>query len=104
MLGKLTNLIGDLLAWLEQATVVHAMVLASVIAYLRVLYDGKETRSVRILLEASICGLLTLACFGLVRWLGWPDFIGTTLGGFIGFIGVDQLRALLLKRLNKALR
>jgi lambda family phage holin len=86
--------------WLESATYLHAAGLAMVISILRAAYDGKETRWQRRYLEASICGLLTLACFGLVNMMGWPDSIAVTLGGSIGFLGVETLRAQIIKRLG----
>ena len=86
--------------WLESATYLHAVFLAMVISILRACYDNKERRWQRRTLEASICGLLTLACYGLVNLFGWPDSIAVTLGGSIGFLGVDTLRAQIIKRLN----
>lgn len=86
--------------WLESATYLHAAALAMVISILRACYDGKERRWQRRALEASICGLLTLACYGLVGLFGWPESIAVTLGGSIGFLGVDTLRAQIIKRLN----
>lgn len=91
----------DICRWLESATYVHAAALAMVVSILRACYDGQEKRWQRQLLEASICGLLTLACFGIVNLMGWPDSIAVTLGGSIGFLGVDTLRAQIVKRLNK---
>lgn len=90
----------DVWQWLETATYLHAAALAMVISVLRACYDGKEKRWQRQALEAAICGLLTLACYGLVNLFGWPESIAVTLGGSIGFLGVDTLRAQIIKRLN----
>lgn len=71
--------------------------MASIIAALRVLYDGKETRKIRIALESLICGCLSLAVSNAIEWLGWPSSMAVTMGGAIGFVGVTAIRELLLK-------
>ena len=71
--------------------------MATIIAALRVLYDGKETRKIRIALESLICGCLSLAASSLIEWLGWPSSMAVALGGAIGFLGVTTIRDWLLK-------
>lgn len=76
---------------------VQGAILAFAIAVLRALYDSKEPRFMRVLLEGLICGGMTLACWGLNQWLGLPPSIGVFCGGTIGFLGVFQIRKSLLK-------
>ncbi|PTQ70365.1 phage holin, lambda family [Pseudomonas sp. GV071] len=72
-------------------------IMATFISVLRILYDGKEKRWTRIVLEALICGCLSLAASGLIEWLGWPSSMAVACGGAIGFLGVTTIREALLK-------
>ena len=76
-------------------------IMASIIAALRVLYDGKETRWTRIALESLICGLLALSASQLVNWFGVPDQVSVAAGGAIGFLGVTTIREYLVKWAGK---
>lgn len=76
-------------------------VLAAVIAALRVLYDDQETRIVRVILEALLCGALALCVSSIVEMLSLPPSATVTIGGAIGFIGVTALRDNLLKIINR---
>ncbi|WP_373874035.1 phage holin, lambda family [Pseudomonas tohonis] len=75
-------------------------VMAVVIAVLRAIYDGKEKRWIRILLEALICGGLTLAAASVIAWLDLPESLAIAFGGAMGFLGVIQARRLALRYLN----
>ncbi len=74
--------------------------MAVVIAVLRAIYDGKEKRWIRILLEALICGGLTLAAASVIAWLDLPESLAIAFGGAMGFLGVIQARRLALRYLN----
>ena len=89
--------------WLAVSTSVEAKgaAMASVIAVLRVLYDGKETRWTRIALESLICGALSLCASSLVQWGGFPPSVSVAAGGAIGFLGVTTIRELLVKWAGK---
>lgn len=80
---------------------IQGALMAVVMAVLRVYYDAEETSATRAALEASICGALTLASASALDWLGAPQQIAVAVGGFIGFIGVAKLRALLFSWLNR---
>lgn len=67
-------------------------ILAAVLAVLRVLYDGQETRVVRIALEAAICGLLTLAASKAVSALALNQDWSIVAGGCIGLMGTEFIR------------
>jgi len=79
---------------------VQGVFMAIIVSILRVVYDRKETSRMRILLEAILCGCLTLASASIIKWLGWPDEIIITVGGIIGFIGVMELRRLGIKYID----
>ncbi|WP_263139414.1 phage holin, lambda family [Pseudomonas sp. RIT-PI-AD] len=70
-------------------------IMASVVAVLRVLYDGKERRWTRILLEALICGALSRSASSLIEYMSWPASVAVAMGGAIGFLGVSSIRDLL---------
>lgn len=70
--------------------------MAMFIAVLRIIYDGKETRPMRIILESCICGALSLtASFGITAMglnMNWAIFVG----GVIGYLGAESVRVLAL--------
>lgn len=72
---------------------VKAAFLSAVIALIRVMYDGKEPRMIRRLLEAALCGTIALGVAYGVGAIGWPSGVGTFLGAAIGLFGADQVRA-----------
>lgn len=80
---------------------VAGVIMAMFIATLRVIYDREDTAPIRILLEALICGSLSLtASFGLTALelnANWAIFAG----GVIGYMGSASVRVLALKFLNR---
>lgn len=75
--------------------------MASIIAVLRVLYDDSNPRPARIILEAMICGALSLCITSVIEIFHLPSNASITIGGAIGFIGVTTLRDFILKTINK---
>lgn len=71
---------------------VRASLLASLIAIMRILYDGKEPRWARRFLEATLCGAIALGIAHLIEALGMSSGWATFLGGAIGLFGADQVR------------
>ncbi|WP_256353031.1 MULTISPECIES: phage holin, lambda family [unclassified Pseudomonas] len=71
-----------------------AMALTFLLIFLRVQYEGKETSTVRKLIEATLGALmvmvvgLTVKEFGFS--IGWSFFAAV----FVGILGVDQVRLL----------
>lgn len=70
----------------------RAAILATVVALLRILYDGRKSRWVRRFLEAMLCGAIALGVAHLVEALGMTQGWGTFLGAAIGLFGADQVR------------
>lgn len=70
----------------------RAALLAALVSLLRILYDGKEPRWFRRLLEAALCGCIALGvaylCEGLGLKAGWATFLGAA----VGLLGADQVR------------
>lgn len=77
------------------------VLMAMFIATLRVIYDKEETRPVRIMLEALICGALSLtassAIVALELNINWAVFAG----GVIGYVGSATVRAIALKLIHR---
>ncbi|MCY1529785.1 phage holin, lambda family [compost metagenome] len=87
--------------------------MALLITVLRVVYDRKERAWQRILLEALLCGLLTVAgtsltALAIAYWA--PTFqapmahIAVGVGGTIGFFGVEAVRRTAIRVLGIKLR
>jgi lambda family phage holin len=76
-------------------------IMASIIAFLRVLYDGKETRWTRIGLESLICGALSLCASSGLSFFGAPESLSVAVGGSIGFLGVATIREFLVRWAGK---
>lgn len=78
---------------------VMATALSFVIALLRALVGGGKFR--RSLLEASLCGTLTLAVFPLLDYFGLNIYLAVSIGAAISFLGVDWLRGILSGALTR---
>jgi len=76
------------------------VLMAMFISTLRVIYDKEETKPLRILLEALICGALSLtassAIIALQLNLNWAVFSG----GVIGYIGSTSVRAIAVRAVS----
>ena len=70
----------------------RAAVLAALIAFVRVVYDGKEHRWIRRSLESVLCGLIALGLSNLISALGMPDGWSTFIGASVGLFGADKVR------------
>lgn len=80
---------------------VWGALLAFTIAILRVRYNDPNAARRRVLLEAAICGCLSLTLSGSLEWLNAPQSASVALGGAVGFIGINKIRALALGWLGK---
>lgn len=72
---------------------VKAGSMAFTIALLRIIYDNKESRAARIVLESALCGAIALATSTLLEAIGLAPGYSTFAGGAIGLVGADQVRA-----------
>jgi lambda family phage holin len=70
----------------------RAALLAMIVALMRILYDGKEPRWTRRLLESALCGAIALAISHLIQALGMSAGWATFLGAAVGLFGADQVR------------
>ena len=72
-----------------------------VIAVLRVVYDKEELTVFRILLEALLCGALTATIGSAMIALGYDQQWYLAIGGTVGFMGTQSIRALAYKVINR---
>jgi lambda family phage holin len=68
-------------------------VMAVLLSTLRVVYDKEETSFTRIMLEAMICGALSVAAGSALDAMGYGQNWYLFCGGVIGFMGSQSIRA-----------
>ena len=71
----------------------RASALAAMVAFVRVMYDGKEPRLMRRVLESVLCGLIALSIAYMIEALGLSGNWATFIGGAVGLFGADQVRS-----------
>ncbi|AYN16701.1 holin [Pseudomonas monteilii] len=71
-----------------------AMGLTFALTWLRIQYDGKETRPVRQLIEATLGALIVMVVGLTVKEFGLSIAWSFATAGFIGVLGVEQARQL----------
>lgn len=77
--------------WWSGDVPLGGVLLSIVMAALRVAYTGGGWR--RVVLESPLCGAMTLTVASSLDYFGLPTTLSVAVGGAIGFIGVDQIRA-----------
>lgn len=97
---KNSEFIQLIIDWLQQNyPIIYGAILAVVIAYVRLIYDGVDRK--RKWIEAILCGTLSLAASSGLDYLGLPSDLSPFIGGMIGFLGVDKLRQISLSILER---
>ncbi len=71
---------------------VRAAIVGALIALIRVMYDAREPRLMRRLLESALCGAIALCVASAAETLGLEAGYSTFFGGAIGLLGADQVR------------
>ena len=69
-----------------------AAILASLIAILRVVYDGREPRFLRRLMESCLCGAIAFGLAAGLEAVEVPSGMATFLGAAVGLLGADKVR------------
>ncbi|QHM71297.1 phage holin, lambda family [Mixta intestinalis] len=85
-------------SWWRGETPVGAVLLAIVMAILRIAYGGGGWK--KMVLEGLLCGALTLTVASGLEYLELPRSLAVAIGGGIGFIGVEQFRKIILNIIN----
>lgn len=83
---------------------IAGILMAMFIAVLRVIYDRQETKPMRIVLEACICGALSLTASSAILALGLNQNWAIFAGGAIGYFGSATIRTLAMKIIKSRLR
>ncbi|MFI2846906.1 phage holin, lambda family [Klebsiella aerogenes] len=89
------DLLELLQSWWRGDTPLGAVLLSVVMAGLRIAYGGGGWK--KMLLEGLLCGALTLTFASGLEYMEWPKSLSITIGGGVGFVGVDAIRAFAMK-------
>lgn len=93
--NELKHLVDSVPPW------IGGFVFSFVLSFVRVIYEKEETTFVRIMLESLICGALTVATGSILEQMGYGQHWYLGVGGIIGFMGTQSVRALANRLLNK---
>lgn len=77
------------------------MAIAFILSYLRILYDDREPRPVRQFIEASLGSMIVLAVGITCERFGLSSGWSYAAAGFVGTMGVNQVRTMARKWANK---
>lgn len=78
--------------WESLPEPLRAAVLAGVVATLRIMYDDREPRLLRRLLEAALCGAIAFGIAAGLEAVAVPQGLATFLGAAVGLLGADKVR------------
>lgn len=78
--------------WANLPEPIRATLMSMAIATLRILYDGREPRAVRRVLESLLCGAITFGASSGIQAIGADPGWGVFMGGAIGLLGADKVR------------
>lgn len=98
--GVIRLLLDWAFAWAEvHSPTLYGLLLALVISWLRVTYAGGGLR--QRIMESLLCGAISLAVMSGMDMLGIPATASGFVGGVVGFLGVDQLRDVAMRWLDR---
>lgn len=80
---------------------IKGAIMATMMGILRVVYDKEETAKIRMFLEGAMCGGMTLSISSLLDYCGAPESLSIAVGGFIGCIGVNKVRMIAVRWIDK---
>jgi lambda family phage holin len=80
---------------------IAGVIMAVAIAILRVIYDRNETRLLRVVLEAGICGGLSLTASYGISAAGLSPNWSIFAGGVIGYLGSNTVRQIAVRALER---
>lgn len=93
MPDKTSGLLAMLIEWVTlHQPALYGFSLSLVTAWLRVMYSGGTHR--QRVLEAAMCGAISLSLMSAMEWIGVPLSASGFIGGMVGFLGVEKIRAL----------
>lgn len=80
---------------------ITSAIMAVIVAILRVVYDREETKPIRVMMEACICGLLSVATCHAIKALGVDANWGMFFSALIGYIGSNKVRVFAIKFIER---
>ncbi|MBN3043332.1 phage holin, lambda family [Pectobacterium brasiliense] len=90
----------DVLKGLENAwPQISGSGLAIAVCYGRLIYDGVDRKNKWI--EGVLCGAFSLAVSSGLHIFGLPISAAPFVGGLIGFIGVEKIREIAIRAINR---
>ena len=87
---KDTAILAMIAEWIPEA---KAFVMAFTLAVLRIMYDKKESKWQRILLEGLLCGALSVGLSSGLKFFSLDAGLAVFFGAVIGFFGVEFVRS-----------
>lgn len=89
-------------AWCSlHANSIYSFSLTCVIAFLRIIYVGKERRCWRVISESLLCGTLAVASETVFEYLEFPSKMAVALGAIIAMFGIDKVREMAQRYVDK---
>lgn len=82
-----------LAAWWRGDVPIGGVIMAVVMAVLRMAYSGSSLRET--LFEGLMCGAVALTTYSALDYFDVPKALTVGIGGFIGFVGVKKLSSFL---------
>jgi lambda family phage holin len=79
-------------------------VLSMFVAFVRVIYDKKETRPIRILMEAVLCGALSVTASYAINAAGLDMNWAVFAGGVIGYLGSEGVRSFAVRFIDARIK
>lgn len=83
---------------------INSFFLTFAIAFLRIVYIGRERKWWRILVESLLCGSLAVASESVFEYLNMPTKLAVALGAIISLFGVDKVRELARQYVDKKVK
>lgn len=77
----------------EVPPIILGVIMAVVIALIRVVYEQEETSVIRVMLEGLLCGALAVVAGTGIEAMGLDQNWVLFSGGMVGFIGSQSIRA-----------
>lgn len=94
------GLLAYFLGWaIEHQPALYGLSLCMITSALRIIYTGGKVR--RALIEAALCGAISLTLMSGMGWAGVPADASGFIGGAVGFLGVEKIRSVAERLINK---
>lgn len=94
-----SEMLAYITAWLSvKSPALYAIGLGGFTGFVRIIYNGGRWRTAT--LEGTFCGCITAGAVAGLPVIGLPAEAAGFVGGFVGLVGVEQLRAAAIRLLR----